>query len=143
MLNAAKNDGVDLFVYSAFRSFNEQAALKGQYTVTYGAGTANQFSADQGYSEHQLGTTIDFMTTGIGGILENFKGTNAYTWLQNNGHKYGFVMSYPENNSYYEFEPWHWRFVGRSLAGNLHSSGRSFYDVEQREIDEYLLSLFD
>lgn len=143
MLKAAKNDGIELYVYSAYRSFNEQEALKGQYTVTYGAGTANQFSADQGYSEHQLGTTVDLITTGIGGTVEGFDNTAAYTWLQNNAHKYGFIMSYPENNDFYVFEPWHWRFVGRELAQDLHSSGKSFYDLEQREIDGYLVNLFD
>ncbi len=143
MIDAAERDNIDLYVFSAFRSFNTQAALKGQYTVTYGSGTANQFSADQGYSEHQLGTALDFMTTGIGGVLDKFGTTHAYTWLLNNAYKYGFVLSYPEHNDYYIFEPWHWRFVGKALANDLHNSGKNFYDLEQREIDAYLVNLFD
>ena len=51
-----KKDGVDLLIISGFRSFNEQSNLKDNYKVVYGTG-ANKFSADQGYSEHQLGTT--------------------------------------------------------------------------------------
>jgi len=69
MLDQAKIDGIALYVESAYRSFATQQALKGQYTVIYGAGTANQFSADQGYSEHQLGTTVDLITTGLDGKL--------------------------------------------------------------------------
>jgi D-alanyl-D-alanine carboxypeptidase len=86
--------------------------LKSQYRVTYGAGTANSFSADQGYSEHQLGTTVDFTTPKVGGTLTGFDKTDSYKWLQNNAYKYGFILSYPSSNGYYIFEPWHWRFVG-------------------------------
>jgi LAS superfamily LD-carboxypeptidase LdcB len=143
MLSRAANDGVDIYVFSAFRSFNEQSALKGQYTVSYGAGTANQFSADQGYSEHQLGTTVDLITTGIGGTLSGFNNTEAYQWLLENAHRYGFILSYPDGNEHYVFEPWHWRFVGVRLATDLYNSKKGFYDLDQREIDEYLVYLFE
>ena len=142
MLEDAKDDGVDLWVVSAFRSFSTQAQLKGAYTVQYGSG-ANTFSADQGFSEHQLGTAIDFTTSGIDGGLTGFGNTEAYTWMLKNAHKYGFVLSYPEKNSYYIFEPWHWRFVGEDLAKDLERKNDYFYDWEQRDIDEYLLNIFD
>lgn len=143
MLDRAKKDGITLYVYSAYRSFDTQGALKGQYTVTYGAGTANQFSADQGYSEHQLGTTVDFITTGIGGSLDSFGRTEAFAWLQENAYRYGFVLSYPAGNKYYVYEPWHWRFVGKDLARDLKDDGKNFYDLDQRAIDTYLISIFD
>lgn len=139
--DAARND-IKLWVISAFRSYDEQAQLKGNYTVTYGSG-ANTFSADQGYSEHQLGTTIDFTTEDLNGGLQGFQGTPAYEWLVKNAYKYGFTLSYPENNSYYVFEPWHWRFVGTDLARYLYRNNMHFYDLEQRKIDEYLISIFD
>jgi len=142
MVEDAKDDGVDLWVVSAYRSFDTQAQLKGDYSVTYGSG-ANTFSADQGYSEHQLGTTIDFTTTGINGGLAGFENTPAYAWLTKNAHKYGFTLSYPEENGYYIFEPWHWRFVGTDLAKDLNQADSHFYDWEQRKIDEYLISVFD
>lgn len=143
LLDRAKRDGVALYVQSGYRSFETQEALKGQYAVTYGAGTANQFSADQGYSEHQLGTTVDFTTTGLGGGLTGFDRTAAYAWLLKNAYRYGFVLSYPQGNTYYIFEPWHWRFVGEDLADDLHDDGKNFYDLDQRDIDKYLISLFD
>lgn len=142
MVKDAKADGVDLWVVSAYRSFGEQAALKGQYLTTYGSG-ANAFSADQGFSEHQLGTTLDFTTKGLGGGLDGFGEAAAFTWLKANAYKYGFVMSYPPNNSYYEYEPWHWRFVGQKLAKDMNSSGAYFYDWDQRKIDGYLVNIFD
>jgi len=144
MLEAAKKKSVTLYVFSAYRSFYTQEALKQQYTVTYGAGTANQFSADQGYSEHQLGTAIDLITTGLGGELTpSFDQTEAYLWLADNAYKYGFTLSYPKDNDYYIYEPWHWRYVGVTLAIKLHAAGDHFYDLDQRTIDTYLINIFD
>ena len=143
LLDAASLDRVELLVASAFRSFDTQASLKSEYKVIYGAGTANQFSADQGYSEHQLGTSVDFTTSLVAGVSSKFETDPAYTWLKDNAHKYGFVLSYPSGNTYYKFEPWHWRFVGVELANTLHKQEKYFYDLDQREIDTYLIKLFD
>ena len=111
LLDNARSNNLSLLIASAFRSFDIQASLKSEYKVVYGAGTANQFSADQGYSEHQLGTAVDFTTTSAGGTLSKFQADPAYKWLENNAYKFGF-------NKY-------------------------FYDLDQREIDAYLIKLFD
>jgi len=142
LLEDAEDDGISIWIASAYRSFGTQSTLKTAYTVYYGSG-ANTFSADQGYSEHQLGTTVDFTTVGLGGGLSGFGNTEAYQWLTDNAYKYGFTLSYPEGNAYYIFEPWHWRFVGEDLARDLHRDERGFYNVPQRELDEYLLNIFD
>jgi len=142
LLDDATADGIPLYISSTYRSYGTQSSLKATYKIIYGSG-ANTFSADQGYSEHQLGTTADFITLGLGGQLEGFGTTPAYEWLKNNAYKYGFILSYPEGNAYYVFEPWHWRFVGTDLSRDLHRDGRTFYNVPQREIDEYLLEIFD
>lgn len=139
----ALEDGVNPLVVSAFRSFDTQASLKNEYRVTYGAGTANQFSADQGYSEHQLGTSVDFTTKELGVSFTKFGSTEAFKWLEENAYKYGFILSYPAGNNYYRYEPWHWRFVGVDLATKLKEDGKYFYDWEQREIDKYLVKIFD
>lgn len=143
LLKAAVRDKIDLRVASAYRSFGEQSSLKSDYSVTYGTGGANRFSADQGYSEHQLGTTVDFTTASSNGMLDGFNRTPAYAWLLENAYKHGFVLSYPEGNAYYVFEPWHWRFVGKDLAEYLHKRKMGFYDMDQRDIDKYLIRFFD
>lgn len=143
LLEGAKAGGITLYVKSAYRSFDEQKSVKSAYAVIYGKGNASQFSADQGYSEHQLGTTVDITTVGVNGSLGGFEKTPAYLWMQLNAHKYGFILSYPENNNYYIFEPWHWRYVGIKLATRLNTEGKHFYDLNQREIDEYLPNMFD
>lgn len=142
IMENAKNENIDIKIISAYRSFDEQAFLKISYRVVYGTG-ANQFSADQGYSEHQLGTAVDFTTSSTDADFYSFNKTSAYSWLLENAYKYGFVLSYPEGNTYYKFEPWHWRFVGRNLAEKLHTDGKYFYDLDQRVLDTYLISLFD
>jgi len=142
MLVATEDADIHLRIVSAYRSFGTQAGLKSSYRMTYGSG-ANKFVADQGYSEHQLGTTLDFTTEKTGSSSTPFEKTTAYQWLLDNAYRYGFILSYPEGNKYYIYEPWHWRFVGRALAEKLHQEGKNFYDLSQREIDEYLITFFE
>lgn len=142
MLNTAYSEGINLKVISGYRSFEKQMRLKSKYTMVFGSG-ANKFVADQGYSEHQLGTTVDFTTEELGNNFDNFSKTKAYEWLLNNAYKFGFILSYPPGNKYYIFEPWHWRFVGIKLATKLHKEKKYFYDLDQREIDQYLITVFD
>ncbi|MDB5254283.1 MAG: peptidase and DD-carboxypeptidase VanY/endolysin [Parcubacteria group bacterium] len=143
LLAAASQESIPISVLSAYRSFGTQTTLKAAYKVTYGAGTANKFSADQGYSEHQLGSALDFTTPTAGVTLTNFDKTSAYDWLTKNAYKYGFILSYPKGNTFYQYEPWHWRFVGVELATKLHADNLSFYNMDQREINKYLVKIFD
>jgi D-alanyl-D-alanine carboxypeptidase len=142
MLTDAKEQGKEILVVSAYRSFRDQTAIKSSYAMRFGSTAANSFSADQGYSEHQLGTTLDFTTVKTGASMAGFDKTEQYQWLMDNAYKYGFVLSYPKDNAYYKFEPWHWRFVGIKLARELHDRGMYFYDMDQREINTYLISIF-
>jgi LAS superfamily LD-carboxypeptidase LdcB len=142
LMEAATSNGINLNILSAYRSFGTQAALKSSYKVTYGSG-ANAFSADQGYSEHQLGTAIDFTTPKVGSVLSGFDKDPAYVWLRDNAYKYGFILSYPSGNAYYVFEPWHWRFVSLDLALKLRTERKNFYDLDQRELTTFLANFFN
>jgi len=143
MLDNAGSSGVTIQVASAYRSFGTQATLKSNYLVTYGTG-ANKFSAEQGYSEHQLGTAVDLSTPDPADSLLaiSFDQTPAFNWLVNNAYRYGFILSYPKGNTYYQYEPWHWRFVGTQLATYLHNQNKNFYDLDQRQLDTYLADIF-
>jgi LAS superfamily LD-carboxypeptidase LdcB len=142
MLQDANAAGIHLKIISSYRSFGEQSTLKSTYKQTFGTG-ANTFSADQGYSEHQLGTTLDFTTAELGNNFDSFAKTTAYTWLNDNAWKYGFELSYPKGNAYYVFEPWHWRFVSTALTKHMHDADLTFYTMDQREIDSYRGTFFD
>ena len=71
-----------------------------------------------GYSEHgdPVHQAIDVYTAN--GALSNigpvdFEKTKECKWLMQNANKYGFYMSYPEDNKDgIMFEPWHWRHNG-------------------------------
>lgn len=141
MMSAAAGVAAAVTVVSAYRSFGEQGDLKQKYAITYGTG-ANTFSADQGYSEHQLGTAVDFSTPVLKG-LTGFEKSTAYAWLNSNAYRYGFILSYPAKNGYFQFEPWHWRFVGVRLATYLYTNNKQFFSLPQREINTYLVDLFD
>jgi D-alanyl-D-alanine carboxypeptidase len=143
MLQAGAKADINIKIISAYRSFGEQTSLKNTYKTLYGSG-ANAFSADQGYSEHQLGTTIDLdRESSTGNLVTTFGTTKTFEWLTKNAYKYGFVLSYPKENKFYQYEPWHWRFVGIELANRLHDEGKYFYELDQREIFKYLANFFD
>lgn len=143
LLQSARNVQIPLQILSSYRSFGVQASLKTSYRVTYGSGAANSFSADQGYSEHQLATAVDFTTTQAGSTLEGFDKSSAFPWLVAHAYQYGFILSYPKANTHFVFEPWHWRYVGVELATKLHNDGKNFYDLDQRTLDTYLIKFFD
>ncbi len=143
MIDDAEDDEVTIKVLSAYRSFEQQKNLKSSYNVVYGANTANKFSAEQGFSEHQLGTTVDFTTPEIGTTSVTFEKSEAFKWLTENAHKYGFVLSYPRGNTYYTYEPWHWRYVGVDLATDLYEDEEYFYNLDQRDLDRYIGKFFD
>lgn len=82
------------------------------------------YSAYPGTSEHQTGLCVDFITEEMGGELTvAFESTQAFTWLSENAHKFGFILRYPkekESVTGYTYEPWHYRFVGREAATDIH-----------------------
>ena len=54
---------------------------------------------------------------------QRFANEEAYTWLIENCYKFGFILRFPEGKediTGYSFEPWHYRFVGRYHASEMH-----------------------
>ena len=84
------------------------------------------YSAEAGYSEHQTGLCIDFITSTMKELDRSFEASKAYTWLSENAYRFGFILRYPEekeNVTGYSYEPWHYRFVGREAATAIHFRG--------------------
>jgi D-alanyl-D-alanine carboxypeptidase len=77
---------------------------------------ADGLSARPGYSEHQLGTTVDFVSQDTNWQITNaFGNTVAGKWLAENSSKYGFTLPYKSDQSNaggYQEESWHFRFTG-------------------------------
>ena len=128
MFDDAKKENITLGITSGFRKYEIQDYLFNLYTETMGLAEASRVSALPGHSEHQLGTTMDLTGSSIGFastsklMSSNIEGS----WVEENAHKYGFVMSYPEGKESitgYSYEPWHYRYVGVDVAEAVKDSG--------------------
>lgn len=126
MFDAAAKDGHSLMIGSAYRSAVTQDQLFKRYVADAGYETADKYSAHPGYSEHQTGLAVDISTTSQQCYLsECFIGTADGQWLADNAHKYGFALRYIQGKEAitgYNFEPWHYRYVGVDLATALYQS---------------------
>ena len=127
MSTAAAVAKAPLAVQSAFRSYAQQASTFAYWVQVAGYSQALITSARAGHSEHQLGTGIDFRSLG-GSAPWNYADwgtTPAGKWLAAYAWQYGFVMSYPKGAqalTCYAYEPWHYRYVGRVEAKQIHDS---------------------
>ena len=82
--------------------------------------------ARPGTSEHHTGLCVDLMTTSMRELDESFADEAVYPWLLENAWKFGFILRFPEDKTEitgYDYEPWHYRFVGRYDAYMIHSRG--------------------
>lgn len=124
MVDDAKKQGIKFYAESAYRTYAFQENLYKEYVNSYGQAKADTFAARPGHSEHQLGTTLDLANTWT--IKE---GSKEYEWIDNNGHKYGFIFRYKEKDEKitgYEAESWHIRYVGIDAATYIHKHDITF-----------------
>ncbi len=82
---------------------------------------AREQVAAVGNSEHQLGLAVD---------INPYSGSpnewDVYGWLDKNAWKYGFILRYPDGKTDVtgiNYEPWHYRYVGKETAEEIHSKG--------------------
>jgi D-alanyl-D-alanine carboxypeptidase len=84
-------------------------------------------AARPGYSEHQTGLAADLSAAGQGCVIRVcFANTKAGKWLAANAWQYGFILRYPKGHTAttgYQFEPWHYRYVGVELSTQMHLTG--------------------
>lgn len=126
MLDAAQLAGHDIRAVSAYRSYEDQAGIFNYWVSVLGFEEASRISAQAGYSEHQLGTTVDVGSSDFGwSLTEGFGATPAGQWLATNAPAYGYVLSYPEGAEAatgYAYEPWHFRYIGVDNAAAFEAS---------------------
>lgn len=127
--------GLHPFIISGYRSYSAQAIAR-QKWVEQEPERVNILSAPPGFSEHQLGTVVDFGSPELPEIVGQediefhtyFYKTSEGLWLADNAHRYGFTLSYPfeatEVTGFF-YEPWHYRYVGVEMATHLHEEGIS------------------
>ncbi len=130
MVRSSRIAGARLAVESAYRSYSTQVWTFAYWVRVGGRASALATSARPGHSEHQLGVVIDFKTSGGAAPWRyaDWARTREGAWLARNAWRYGFVMSYPAGKrsvTCYAYEPWHYRYVGRAIAKQIHDSRRT------------------
>lgn len=127
LIAAAKSAGVDLMLASGYRSYQLQVSVYNGYVQRYGQAGADKVSARPGTSEHQTGLAADLGSTNRKCELETcFADTPEGMWLAAHAHEFGFIIRYPEGKydvTGYEYEPWHFRYVGKDLAAEMNNRG--------------------
>ncbi len=135
MIDAASDDGVDLMICSAYRSYDRQRTLFNNkinklmgegmtYLEAYKVGSMNV--TVPGTSEHHLGLALDILTGSYTAMDDGFGDTKAGKWLANNSADYGFILRYPrgkEDITGIVYEPWHFRYVGTEYAKDITEKG--------------------
>jgi len=127
MFNAARKEDLTLIINSSYRSYEDQEEIYNEYKDTRGEEAANKIAAKAGFSEHQTGLSIDIQT--YGSTASTFEEFDEFKWLQDNAHKYGFILRYPKDKEYltgYEYESWHYRYVGIEAATYIYENDITF-----------------
>lgn len=134
MIEDAKDEGVDLLICSSYRSVSRQQELLDEEIDKYiTAGRTNDEAlveatlglALPGHSEHNTGLALDIVTPSYQILDRGFEDTEAFSWLDKNAYKYGFILRYPKGKTAItkiKYEPWHYRFVGQEHAAIIKES---------------------
>lgn len=136
MLDAAKEDGIDLLVVSAYRTieyqqqnFDRSVQDRVDKGMSYDDAYADTLAevALPGESEHNAGLALDIMSQDYTSMEDDgFENTEAFAWLDKHAAEYGFILRYPKGKQEITgiiYEPWHYRFVGVYYANEIKKSG--------------------
>lgn len=150
MLAQAKMDGVTISVTSAYRNVSKQKQLyerdiagyiKQGYSENDAEAETKRHIQPPGASEHHTGLAVDLITPAYQVLNEGFANTEAYRWLSAHASEYGFILRYPENKvdlTGIDFEPWHYRYVGKPDAREITASGLCLEEyVASRKADAF------
>lgn len=130
MFDDMRAQGIYPFVRAGYRSREMQeqvledriASYRSEgYSKSRARELALETVAEPGTSEHELGLAVD-----INADDDRSTGDEVYAWLAKNAYKYGFIQRYPEDKTEItgiDYEPWHYRYVGKSAAREIYNSG--------------------
>lgn len=133
MQKEAKKQGFNIIIDSGYRSYAYQQIIWDKFVNQIGLDMTIKRVAPPGASEHQSGLAFDVGYIIDGKYCDEVNENQEETkWLFNNCYKFGFILRYPkdkENITGYQYEPWHYRFVGLDVA-------KVIYD-ENLTLEEY------
>lgn len=138
LLDAAYSDGMVLWLASGYRSVETQERIlntavqnrmRDGYSEEEAYANARLTIQAPGHSEHHTGLAVDFNY-----VSADFRDTEEYAWLQAHAAEYGFVERYPadkEEITGIDYEPWHFRYVGREHAEAMNRLGMCLEEYVQ------------
>lgn len=117
MSKEAKKNGLKIIAMSTYRDYAYQTNLYNNYVKKDGKEAADTYSGRPGFSEHQTGYAVDVYNDDKS--YTDFHLTEEFKWMQENAKNYGFILRFPqgkENETGYQYESWHYRYVGLEAA---------------------------
>ena len=132
MYAACKEEtGATLISVSGYRSYTKQKNLFAAKLrrVNNKVEKAQEYVAPRGASEHHLGLAMDVGQLNKAALNEKFADTVGGIWVKENCWRFGFILRYGEeweNVTGYKYEPWHFRYVGKELAKEIHDANVPF-----------------
>ena len=127
MVSDLRNEGLKIILQSGYRSETRQKNLYDWYVSVDGVKETDTYSARPNHSEHQTGLAMDLSVDGT--LSEAFENTEQFKWLNENAHKYGYILRYKKDKVYmtgYTYEPWHYRYVGVEVATIIKNENLTF-----------------
>jgi len=123
--------GKQLISVSGYRSYDKQNRLyKAKLQRVHGkVELAQEYVAPPGASEHHLGLAMDIGQQSKPTLSEKFAETEGGIWVRENCWRFGFILRYGqewEEITGYKYEPWHFRYVGKELAKEIHDANVPF-----------------
>ena len=135
MIQAAKKEGVYIYVTSSYRDLEKQITLYDKKVESYvmqgysyedAKKQAGQVVAVPGTSEHHLGLALDLVSSEYRRLDEKQEHTKGFQWLKEHSWEYGFILRYPNGETEITgiiYEPWHFRYVGLEAAKEITEEG--------------------
>ena len=127
MASTAKKENLNIIAMSTYRSYEYQVNLYNRYVKNDGKEKADTYSGRPGYSEHQTGLAVDVYNGKEN--YTNFGKTKEFEWMSKHAHEYGFILRFPkdkETETGYNYESWHYRYVGKEIAEYIKEHNISF-----------------
>ena len=89
LCNALRDNDTPIYAVSAYKSFDEQANI---YSSSYNV--QNKYVLKPGYHDAQLGLSVSIVSSENESV-SNYTSTNAYKFMNEKAHEYGFIQRYP------------------------------------------------
>jgi len=134
LMDACRAEGNQPLICSSYRSYAKQQQLfnsavneriaNGEDRETAESRAARKV-ARPGCSEHQLGLAVDIVDRRMQMLESEQEGTSTQRWLLQHSWEYGFVLRFPKDKEAItgvDYEPWHYRYVGKEAAAAMHGS---------------------